>query len=192
MWKSVVRYGILFTKSQIAKTKERITDMESNVVKTLCGMEVRVMPKQEETPAFDTKAIQIKHIDFYDSPEPSYGEEEITEELIARILQEIPQGIDLYLSLDSNGEDDWLEVNCDGQWLALGLSVCQGTKNEKNYYSWNPQYAGVEEYAPIESGGQSPIEKYLALTDMEAGVKAVEYFIRTGKRYPGVDWAEQL
>ena len=96
------------------------------------------------------------------------------------------------MSLDSNGEDDWLEVNCDGQWLALGLSVCQGTKNEKNYYSWNPQYAGVEEYAPIESGGQSPIEKYLALTDMEAGVKAVEYFIRTGKRYPGVDWAEQL
>ena len=35
-------------------------------------------------------------------------------------------------------------------------------------------------------------EKYLALTNMEAGVKAVEYFIRTGKLYPGIDWAEQL
>jgi len=28
----------------------------------------------------------------------------------------------------------------------------------------------------VQSGGQSPIEKYLALTDMEAGIKAVEYF----------------
>ena len=43
-----------------------------------------------------------------------------------------------------------------------------------------------------EVGGQSPIEKYLALTNMEVGVKAVEYFIRTGKLYPGIDWAEQL
>jgi len=44
----------------------------------------------------------------------------------------------------------------------------------------------------VQSGGQSPVEKYLALTNMEAGVKAVEYFIRTGKLYPGIDWAGQL
>ena len=48
------------------------------------------------------------------------------------------------------------------------------------------------EAAHVQSGGQSPIEKYLALTNMEVGVKAVEYFIRTGKLYPGIDWAEQL
>lgn len=28
--------------------------------------------------------------------------------------------------------------------------------------------------------------------DIEEGVKAVEYFIRTGKLYPGIDWAHQL
>lgn len=55
-----------------------------------------------------------------------------------------------------------------------------------------PEYAGVEEFAHVQSGGQSPVEKYLALTNMEAGVKAVEYFIRTGKLYPGIDWAEQI
>ncbi len=47
-------------------------------------------------------------------------------------------------------------------------------------------------FAHVQSGGQSPIEKYLALTNIEDGVKAVEYFIRTGKLYPGIDWAEQL
>jgi len=31
-----------------------------------------------------------------------------------------------------------------------------------------------------------------AITDMETGVKAVEYFIRTGELYPGMDWAHLL
>lgn len=38
------------------------------------------------------------------------------------------------------------------------------------------------------AGGQSPIPKIQAITDMDAGVKVVEYFIRTGKRYPGIEW----
>jgi len=27
---------------------------------------------------------------------------------------------------------------------------------------------------------------------MEAGVKAVEYFIRTGELYPGIDWVHEF
>ena len=45
---------------------------------------------------------------------------------------------------------------------------------------------------PLLSEGQSPIEKYLALTDREAGIKAVEYFIRTGELCPNIDWARQI
>ena len=166
--------------------------MEPKIIKTLCGMEVKIIPKQENIPDFDTKAIQIKHIDYYDAPYSSYEDDEITEEVISKILEEIPQGLNIYLYLDPYGEVDQLEVNCDGEWLAIGLSLHGGTKEEKNYYSYNPEYAGVEEFAHVQSGGQSPVEKYLALTNMEAGVKAVEYFIRTGKLYPGIDWAEQI
>ncbi len=36
------------------------------------------------------------------------------------------------------------------------------------------------------------MEKYLVIKDIEAGVKAVEYFIRTGQLYPGIDWARQM
>lgn len=72
---------------------------------------------------------QIKHIDYYDPPYSSYDADEITEEVISKILEEILRGLNIYLYLDPYGE---------------------------------------------------------------VGVKAVEYFIRTGKLYPGIDWAEQL
>lgn len=155
-------------------------------------MEVKIIPKQETIPAFDPTAIAIKHIDYYDPPYSSYDSEEITEELIAKILKEIPQGINIYFSLNPDGEEDMFEVNCDGKWLAFGFNYHGGTQFEKNHYCYNPEYAGVEEFSPLKSGGQSPIEKYLALTDMDIGLKAIEYFIRTGELYPGIDWAEQL
>lgn len=45
-------------------------------------------------------------------------------------------------------------------------------------------------YTALNSGGQSPIPKIQAITDIGEGVKAVEYFIRTGELYPGIDWAQ--
>lgn len=43
-------------------------------------------------------------------------------------------------------------------------------------------------WSPIESGGQTPIPKMQAIQDMDAGTKAVEYFLCTGQRYPGINW----
>ena len=160
-----------------------------NIIQTRTGMSVQMIPRQSEIPSVDSKAILIQHIAYYDRPYTSYEGEEITEEVIAKVLEQIPKGINIYLSLIPYGEDDWLEINSDGTWLALAFRSDGG---QKNYYFWNHQYAGVEEWAPVVSDGQSPIEKYLALTDIEAGVKAAEYFIRTGQLYPGIDWAEQV
>ena len=89
--------------------------MEPKIIKTLCGMEVKIIPKQENIPDFDTKAIQIKHIDYDDPPYSSYEVDEITEEVISKILEEIPQGLNIYLYLDPYEEVDQLEVNCDGE-----------------------------------------------------------------------------
>ena len=47
-------------------------------------------------------------------------------------------------------------------------------------------------YTGMDSEGQSPIPKFLAIQDMEAGGKAVEYFIRTGKLSPGLAWAHSI
>lgn len=72
-----------------------------------------------------------------------------------------------------------------------------------NYFLYNPSFADTADeilktdfdaalYTPLNSGGQSPIPKLNAITDIEEGVKAVEYFIRTGELYPGIDWLHEF
>lgn len=101
------------------------------------------MPKQDSVPAFDSTTIKIRHIDI-DDEDPlysSYDEDEITEEIVTKILREILQGLNIYLYLDPNGEVDVFEVIYDREWLAIGLSLHVGTKEEKNYYCYNPDFA---------------------------------------------------
>lgn len=164
------------------------------------GMEV--LAKQDKIPSWDTNAIAVKHIEYYPYGD-TYEEDQITPEIIAKILEEIPQGINLYLFLDPYGECDFMEVLSDGEWLSLGCSFDRDGEFE-NYYTYNAAYADTAEqieqfqysdktvWTPLESGGQSPVPKMEAIKDIEAGRKAVEYFIHTGKLYPGIDWARQL
>ena len=149
-------------------------------------MELQIIPKQDYIPEFDTQAIQVQYMEF---GRKNYSSDKITENLISKFLKQIPSGMDAILYLDPDGEDNWMEVLCDGEWLALGFS---GDFGENNYYSYNPAFAGKPDMTKLKSGGQSPVEKMLAIQDVEAGVRAVEYFIRTGGFYPGIDWAKQL
>ena len=152
-------------------------------------MELQIIPKKDEIPEFDPKAIKLQHLKYFDRPYSEYEGEEITEAVISEVLRKIPSGLNIYLSLAPYGEYDWLEVNCDGEWLALGFC---SEDDSNNHYSYNPDFAGTKEMSPLDSDGQTPIEQYLALKDIPTGVKAVEYFIRTGEFYPGIDWAKQL
>ena len=149
-------------------------------------MELQIIPKQDHIPEFDNQAIQVQYMEF---GRKNYSSDKITENLISKFLKQIPSGMDAILYLDPDGEDNWMEVLCDGEWLALGFS---GDFGENNYYSYNPAFAGKPDMTKLKSGGQSPVEKMLAIQDVEAGVRAVEYFIRTGGFYPGIDWAKQL
>ena len=149
-------------------------------------MELQIIPKQDYIPEFDNQAIQVQYMEF---GRKNYSSDKITENLISKFLKQIPSGMDAILYLDPDGEDNWMEVLCDGEWLALGFS---GDFGENNYYSYNPAFAGKPDMTKLKSGGQSPVEKMLAIQDVEDGVRAVEYFIRTGGFYPGIDWAKQL
>lgn len=173
-------------------------------------MEFEIMPKQEIIPAFDPNAVAVRHIEYYPYGS-SYSEEDITPKIISKILREARKGISIYLSLNPDGECDWLEVVSDGKWLFLGYCF-EYTENidgktivrYDNYYSYNPDFADTADrigaadfsdetiYSPLESGGQSPISKIQAITDIETGVKAVEYFVRTGELYPGMDWLHEF
>lgn len=163
-------------------------------------MELQIIPRKTEIPAFDPKAIKLQHIEYYDLPYSEYEGEEITEAVIAEILRKIPSGLNIYLSLVPEGEDSWLEVNCNGEWLSVWYWSQDG---EDNYFLYNTSFADTAEqvkegdfsdeaiYTPLKSGGQIPIAKLNAITDIETGVKAVEYFIRTGEFYPGIDWLHE-
>ena len=165
-------------------------------------MALKIIPKKAEIPAFDPKAIKVQHIAYFDHPD-EYEGEEITEAVIAEILRKIPSGLNIYLSLLPDIEDNWLEVNCDGEWLSIWYYSQDG---KDFYFLYNPSFAvavdQIEEvmkevdfdetiHTPLKSGGQTPIPKLNAITDIEAGVKAVEYFIRTGEFYPGIDWMHE-
>lgn len=153
-------------------------------------MSFEIIPQKDTIPEFDHQEIKLKYISYYPENE-EYEEDEITEEVISKILKEIPEGIEIYLSLIPYGEDDWLEVLCDGEWLSLAYM------SEDEYCCYNADFADTynadftdaEAWTPLTSGGQSPVEKCFAIRDIETGIKAVEYFIRTGELYPGIDWA---
>ena len=92
------------------------------------------------------------------------------------------------------------EINCDGEWLSIWYWSQDG---EDNYFLYNPSFADTADrikevdfdetiHTPLNSGGQTPIHKLNAITDIEIGVKAVEYFIRTGEFYPGIDWLHEF
>ncbi|RKJ81042.1 hypothetical protein D7X33_04750 [Butyricicoccus sp. 1XD8-22] len=172
-------------------------------------MEFEVIEKQETIPAFDPNAVAVKHIEHYPYGK-TYSEGEITPGVISKILKKLPKGIGVYLSLNPDGECDWLEVVSDGKWLFLGdCFEYTETVNGRQvirydcHCSYNPDFADTAQrideadlsdesvYTPLKSEGQSPVPRVYAITDMGAGVKAVEYFIRTGRRYPGIDWARQ-
>lgn len=151
-------------------------------------MELKIIAKQTTIPAFSPTVIQVKHINYYNYPYTSYEGDEITEIVIQKILEQIPKNINICLSLTPFGEDDWLEVISNGNWITLGYS----SNHDGNYYSYNAAFADTEDLSPLESGGQSSIKKCFVLQDMIIGQKAVNYFIYTGKLYPGIDWAKQV
>lgn len=163
-------------------------------------MKFKIIPKTDIIPSVNQNAIAVKYIECipYGGHYSKYNEDEITPELTAKILNYIPKGIEAGFCLAPDGEGCYgcLEVVSDGNWLSL----CYDYEETKTYFSYNPEFAGtagqledadLEDeniYTPIDYDGQSPVPKCQAITDMEAGIKAVEYFIHTGERYPGINW----
>ena len=111
-------------------------------------MDFEHLPKQDTIPPFDPHAIAVKYLEYDDS----YDEEEITEDLIAQLLQQIPEGIELVLYLDADGEDDMMEVLCDGTWLALGFSHDFG---QENFSATIPPLPAARSALPCSAAGRA-------------------------------------
>ncbi len=169
-------------------------------------MEFQIVPKQEIIPGYAQDTLAIRSIEYF-STGKCFEKAQITPAVLAKMMENIRKGVDgIYLSLDSDNESDWMEVVSDGEWIFL--SCCFDTTEKEDddfeyYFCYNSDYADTADlldeadfsdeaiYTSMDSGGQSPIPKIQAIRDMDAGLKAVEYFIHTGKPYPGIDWLRE-
>jgi len=116
------------------------------------------------------------------------GMDEINENTVQGIIEKIRQGTyaDVYLSLDPDGDDRYMQMESTDGWIFL--QYCEEV-NRTWYSSYNVEYADSDEEAPIIcSDGQSVVEKKYTMHNLDLAVKCIEYFIRTGQLYPGMEW----
>jgi len=114
--------------------------------------------------------------------------QEVLDELTELILTEKVDSI--LLSLDENGEEDFFTMDIKAGWAALMFNVWDENGDAVCFQPINEKYDSVEEDAPVEIGGQTPVPKRFALDDMTLAAECAVYFAKTGKLYPGVQWAE--
>ena len=62
-------------------------------------MKFEIIPKSDIIPSYDPNAVAVKYIEDNSNGE-QYEEDEITPDLISKILHEVPEGIEIILYLD--------------------------------------------------------------------------------------------
>ena len=145
-------------------------------------MEPKIIPKQETRPSFDPNAVAVKYIEYYDSAKAAYSEDKITPKIISKILKEVSMGNDCIwgcFRLYENDREDEYFFSYNPDYASTIAQIAESNYSDKNVWT------------ELLSGGQSLIPKVHAVTDMESGVKAVEFFIRTGGSYPGIHWVQE-
>lgn len=118
--------------------------------------------------------------------------DELTDDVLKELFAFIRTGkVDsVFLSLDENGEEDFFTVDIENGWAAFSFNIWDESGNAVWYQPINEKYRDVEEDAPVQIGGQTPVPKRFALDDLALAAECAVYFARTGKLSPAVTWAE--
>lgn len=148
----------------------------------------KVVPAQEiSVPVSGAFAIRYLEYD-----RKSFANSEITQEVLDELSKLIRAGkINfLHLSLDEDGEEDFFTMDIEEGWAAPAYNILNEAGNEIYFQPINEKYPSVEEDAPVQIGGQSPVPKRFALDDLNLAADCAIYFAKTGKLSPDVQWAE--
>lgn len=148
----------------------------------------KIVPTQEiPVPASGVFAIR-----FLEYGWKSFVNSEITQEVLDELSKLIRAGKigSLVLSLDENGEEDFFTMDIKEGWAAPTFNIWNEDGDAVCFQPINKKYQSVEEDAPVEIGGQSPVPKRFALDDLNLAAECAVYFAKTGKLSPTVQWAE--
>jgi len=117
---------------------------------------------------------------------------ELTQEVLDELAELIRTGkvSSLLLSLDEDSEEDFFTMDIEAGWAAPMFNIWNEDGEAVCFQPINEKYVSVEEDAPVEIGGQTPVPKRFALDDLSLAAECAVYFAKTGALYPGVPWAE--
>ena len=113
-------------------------------------------------------------------------DEPVTEETVDKLIQEIRENRceSALLGLDEYGEEEFLSIDIVDGWAALAFNTYDEDGDAHLYQPVNPEFAGSEEDAPVSIGGQTPVLKRNALSDLNLVAECVLHFARTGELSP--------
>lgn len=148
----------------------------------------KVVPAQEiPVPASGTFAARL-----LEYGQNRFINDELTDDILENLFALIWTGqIDsLLISLDENGEEDFFTMDIEEGWAAPTFNIWNENGDAVCFQPINEKYPSVEEDAPVQIGGQSPVPKRFALDDLALAAYCAIYFAKTGKLSPAVQWAE--
>ena len=116
----------------------------------------------------------------------------VTQEAVNKLACEIRNHYcgSAWLALDEYGEEDFLAVYMDNDWVSLSFNTWDEDGEAHMYQPVNPAYESSREDAPVRIGGKNPVLKRNALDDLNIAAECVLYFAKTGKLYPELRWEE--
>lgn len=148
----------------------------------------KIVPAQEasvpSSSAFAARCLEYGRKSFFN--------DELTEGVIMELFTLICSGEigSLLLSLDENGEEDFFTMDIKDGWAAPMFNTWNEDGDAVCFCPINEKYQSVEEDAPVEIGGQSPVPKRFAMDDLSLAAECAVYFAKMGKLLPSVQWAE--
>lgn len=153
-----------------------------------CKEYIEFIPKAE-APAEIPKGIAVKYyVRWPDEPK------EITTDNCRKILKNLREGKwgNIYLTNNWDLEEDFMQLDSGDGLFALGYARDNsgGVGEEAAWFStYDPEYLDSDEETDIDCiDGQSVILRKETITDKDSVMTAIEYFIRTGKLWNGIQW----
>lgn len=147
---------------------------------------IQIKNEPEEMPS----GIYIPYISSVFGDEKHLTEKEL-EMLLAQIRQ--GEGMGICFCRDPDCEEAFMQLEINYGRICLQYIEEMGTEDECFYSSFDPDYLDSDEESPMQAAdGQSIILMRYTMQDTEQNTaltaKCVEYFVRTGRLYPGMEW----
>ena len=152
-----------------------------------------IIPKQDPPPAMPSGLQPLHTFDAF-----GHDGELLTEANLKKLVKKIQKAdnVSVFLcpsdDIETAIEEEFFQVEIDDRWIAIQYVVRDTSPDGYFCSCFDSDYLDSDEESPMVPGdGQSIILKKYTMHDPKLAAECVEYYARTGKLYPGMDWLRQ-